>query len=103
MNCQPGDLAIVIKECRYKGRLLEVLHARPPEGTMYTLPDGTMAEVTSGGPGWVVRLLEPMRVVWTDGVTRMATYGDCPDAYLKPLRGLPEDIEVDETVSTGSA
>lgn len=100
MNCQPGDLAIVILECRYKGRLLEVLHARPPNGTLYTLPDGTPAEVNSSAPGWVVRLLEPMPVVWSDGVTHMATYGDCADAYLKPLRGLPEDVEIDATVTT---
>lgn len=102
MNCQPGDLAIVIADRRYRGRLLEILHARPARGTMYTLPDGTQAEVTSDGPGWVVRMLEPMPVVWTDGVMRMAIYGDCPDAYLKPLRGIPDAFGTDETVTAYS-
>lgn len=97
MNCQPGDLAIVIRECRYKGRLLEVLYERPPFGTLYTLPNGHPAEVTTEGPGWVVRLFEPMRVVWTRGETRMTTYGDCRDSDLKPLRGLPEDMALSET------
>ena len=99
MNCQPGDLAIVIKDSRYKGRLLEVLYARPPQGTDYTLPNGRLACVTSAGPGWIVRMLEPIPALSTDGVTRMATYGDCPDEYLKPLRGLPEDAEVHESVT----
>lgn len=99
MNCQPGDLAIVARQCRWKGKLLEVLYARPPEGCDYTLPNGNPARVTSSGPGWVVRLLEPMPVFCLDGVTRMTTYGDCPDAYLKPLRGLPEDAEVHDAAT----
>lgn len=99
MNCKPGDLAIVIRECRYKGRLLEVLYARPPEGTYYTLPNGRSAHVTTSGPGWVVRLLEPMQVLYTDGVTRTTIYGDCQDSDLKPLRGLPDAVEVHDSLT----
>lgn len=95
MNCQPGDIAIVVKECRWKGRLLEVLYARPFGN--YTLPDGQPARVDSLEPGWVVRMLEPIPARLTK--TRMAIYGDATDSYLKPLRGLPDDVVVDESVT----
>lgn len=94
MNCRPGDIAIVVKECRWKGRLLEVLYERPPGN--YVLPDGHAARNTDPPtmPGWVVRLLEPIPARLLNGVTRMALYADVADAYIKPLRGDPDDEQI---------
>ncbi len=98
MNCKPGDLAVIIgsgeKNPNSDGRFCEVLYASPI-GCAHTLPNGV---VTSGSnaASWVIKLSNPIMVLWNDGVVRAADYASCPDARLRPIRD-PGDDAKDES------
>jgi hypothetical protein len=96
MNCQPGDLAIVISPVRpYAGRLVEVLYA-PPSGD-YTLPNGQRACCDHKTPCWVLKFIGGEVPAPLDtGGTRMTLYGCGADRSLRPLRGLLNESELED-------
>lgn len=97
MNCQPGDIAIVIGPSKYAGAIVEVLYAAPP--VYFYLPDGQRAAPAQPGC-WVLRLISgavPATIRWGKRrSTRQAWYGVGSDRYLRPLRGLPDEIDTAE-------
>lgn len=100
MNCQPGDIAIVIGPRKYAGTIVEVLYAAP--AVYFFLPDGQYA--MPGEPGdWVLRLISgavPANIYCGElSWTRQARYGVGHDRALRPLRGMPDEIDTAEPVA----
>lgn len=84
MNCQPGDLAVVISASnKYNiGRVVTVI--RPFDGTGGLCPDTT-------GACWLVRCSTPLKWVAVDsGKVYRRKEGPAPDACLQPIRGIPK-------------
>ncbi|MGH8789760.1 MAG: hypothetical protein ACREYA_32400 [Cupriavidus necator] len=89
MNCKQHDLAIVIRADAVPeliGQIVEVLHP-----SMMFCPYG---------PVWVVRFQKPeaFPCVFT-GAGIISTDADCPDAWLKPITGLPVHDDVPDEVA----
>lgn len=89
MNCKPKDLAIVIRADAVPeliGQVVEVIRASVI-GCPY-------------GPVWVVRFQTPkfFPCMFT-GACIITTDADCPDAWLKPISGLPIDDDVPDEVT----
>lgn len=81
MNCEPGDIAVVVGSSIYAGRLVEVIRLAPSEDFM--LPNGVMNERSGSGIWWVLKSLgTPFPAAKGDGM-----YGSGPDDKLRPLRG----------------
>jgi hypothetical protein len=95
MNCQPGDIAIVIGTSEHVGMLVEVLYAPPPYS--FDLPNGHRH--VAGAPGkWVFKILGSQRLArTTTGQTRLTQYGVGADSCLRPLRSGEEVSTLRET------
>lgn len=82
MNCKPGDLAYIIHAMcpQNVGRVVEVVR---DAGDHWLL-----------GHMWVVRAFSPLQVM-TDrgGYTFQSEFADTPDAWLRPIAGLPVEAE----------
>jgi hypothetical protein len=96
VNCQPGDLAVVIADGPYLGWLVEVLRAAPAH--RFQLPDGHWHRACEPGD-WVLKLLGSKahaKVADVEGGpvtrTRLTEFGVGADRHLRPLRGelMPE-------------
>lgn len=88
MNCKPGDIAIVVGDSVFAGRLFEVLYAAPPR--RFYLPDGQMHEACRPGE-WVLRSFGGLVDAQCEGgLTRKAMYGCGRDSKPRPLRGVQE-------------
>ncbi len=98
LNCKVGDLAIVIGDSKYAGRLVEILSIAP--STMFNLPDGY--HHLGCPPGfWVIKILgTPAEALLVTGQTRTTIYGAGNDAKLRPLPGEVVDEEIETTLST---
>lgn len=100
MNCKPGDLAWVVSEHpEYNGVLVEVLYATPSGN--YTLPNGQAAfHEDNGEPSWVLRILSgPVPAPLKGGRWIKTIYGSGRDKKLRPIRGNPDDVEIETAVS----
>jgi len=97
LNCKPGDLAVIIADHKLHpdsgGRLCDVLFESP--AGYFDLPDGVPTESTTW-PSWVIKLHNPILILWPDGISGPANYASCPDAKLRPIRDQPG---ADETLS----
>ncbi|WP_156545811.1 hypothetical protein [Cupriavidus sp. D384] len=86
MNCKPGDMAIVLRADGAPasiGRIVEVIEVAPD---------------IDGQPAWVVRF-QGVGVCKNKetGELTLDTDADCPDAWLRPISGVPvEDEQHDE-------
>jgi hypothetical protein len=86
MNCKPGDLAIVIRGLTHPspnlGRVVEVL--------------SRLADHQSLGPVWHCKSRHAMKVRTPRGDELAAQFW-VPDAWLRPVSGLPvHDEQLDE-------
>jgi hypothetical protein len=89
MNVKQGDIAIVIGNCRIKGRMVEVLTLMPFDEPVMA-PDGSCHTVETGEPVcWLCRVL--------DGTVKLENhnpfighgwlpYAGIADVLLRPLR-----------------
>ncbi|WP_454737614.1 hypothetical protein [Cupriavidus necator] len=89
MNCKQNDLAIVIRADAVPeliGQIVQVLHR-----SMIICPYG---------PVWVVRFQTPrvFPCIFTNAGI-FSTDADCPDAWLKPISGLPVHDDVPDEVA----
>ncbi|MNT97844.1 hypothetical protein D3C72_2402610 [compost metagenome] len=87
MNCKPGELAILVRADAAPyliGRVVSVIEAAP--------------DMPPYGPAWVVRFQSPTLVPRKKTYNSvMDTDADCPDAWLKPVSGIPtHDEQLDE-------
>ncbi|WP_349609110.1 hypothetical protein [Cupriavidus sp. DF5525] len=86
MNCKPGDLAIVVRAegaPAAVGKVVEVLRSAPN---------------VNGLPAWVVQF-QGVGIVRNkkSGALTLGVDADCPDAWLRPISGVPlHDEERDE-------
>jgi hypothetical protein len=82
MNCKPGDLAIVVPPSRNAGRILSVVgpQKRPHFSGLFS-----WVCVSEGAP-----------LVGPRGEMRI---GQIPDAWLRPISGLPLDEETRDEVT----
>ena len=82
MNCKPGDLAVIIKT-DYPvnlGKIVQCLeHVIDFEG------EDAWVCVTSGSPCFGID--------WTTNEERFDRITECPDAWLRPIRGNEEPTE----------
>jgi hypothetical protein len=86
MNCKPGDLAIVTFPSRNAGMIVEII--RPSKGGHY-----------SGLFSWYVRSAgAPMFIRKEDGSIGRKVGASAPDAWLKPVSGLPINDEVTDDI-----
>ena len=88
MNCKPGDLAIIVRcgsVTENIGRIVEVLRA-----------GGEMR----GHPLWVVGCPSPLIAVVPETGQRVPRHsGLIPDAWLRPVSGLPVDEKAPDEVT----
>lgn len=96
MNCKLGDMAIVIGKSSIAGRIVEVI-GHCPRGVQFCLPDGFPHEPTNYE--WIVRLQNPVEAWLDNGTTRTTVYAPAPDRVLRPVSGLPIDLEVTDEVT----
>lgn len=85
MNVKPGDLAIVCGPTRYTGHIVEVINiwdGGPIDGVNMLITEGNI---------WVCRM---MRAIDYRG--SIMFYGPFPDAWLRPVSGLPDAEHTDE-------
>lgn len=92
MNCQPGDIAVIVacltNAPHLVGRFIEVLKAPPPVGE-FSLPDGQIH--CPARPGcWIVRFQHPVNLNAVRGRTN-ARYAVCADSALRPMRHPGDD------------
>jgi hypothetical protein len=90
MNCKTGDLAIVIHQSEAApnvGRIVEVIEWAGERGT-------------GRWPCWVVKATSPMNAFkpLTNEPTK-SLEGIIPDAWLRPISGLPLDEETRDEVT----
>lgn len=90
MNCKPGDLAIMIRTLLPEniGKIVEVLE-----------PLGDDAGL---GFRWKVKILSPCRtmsVIDFQSISYGMTTGGVPDAWLRPVSGLPITDDVTDEVT----
>ncbi len=88
MNVKKGDLAIVIKSaCGNEGQIIEVMKF------LGTNPIFQKRQWFKGGYGltWLIKFQNPVRN--TRGVLYIEC--PCPDAWLRPVSGLPEVDTID--------
>jgi hypothetical protein len=86
MNCKPGDLAIVVPPSDNSGLIVRVI--RPAIGDHF-----------SGLPSWFVTSAgRPLEAQRKDGSRRSAMAAQCPDAWLRPVSGLPINDEVTDDI-----
>ena len=88
MNCKPGDLAIVVRADGAPaavGRIVEVVCPAPD---------------VDGLPAWLVQFqgVSPVRSK-TTGATTLGVDADCPDAWLRPISGVPVEEEQHDEVT----
>lgn len=89
VNCKPGDLAIVVRADGAPaaiGRVVEVLRLAPD---------------VDGLPAWVVQF-RGVGVVRNkeSGALTLGVDADCPDAWLRPISGVPvQDEQRDEVAA----
>ena len=86
MNCKPGDLAIVIRATTSaRGKIVEVIER---------------ADDVDGLPAWLVRF-QGAAVVRNkeSGAMTLGCDADCPDAWLRPISGVPVLDEVSDEVT----
>ncbi|QUN28728.1 hypothetical protein KB879_01775 [Cupriavidus sp. KK10] len=89
MNCKPNDLAIVIRADAVPeliGQIVEVMHP--------SLPDSPYGFV------WMVRFQTPKLFPGLfRGSVIVDTDANCPDAWLRPITGLPIHDDVPDEVT----
>lgn len=88
MNCKSGDLAILIKsQAGNEGKICNVLHfvGENPviNGELFCY---------GHGPCWMVEYASITRYGYGDP----RKTGPCPDAWLRPVSGLPDEQTTDE-------
>ena len=91
MNCKPGDLAIIVRSefSEDIGTICEVLYQCDP-----------LEWVDPEIPEWTCKSERISRVMDSDtGEIRLAIDFDIPDAWLRPVSGLPIDEEVKDEVT----
>lgn len=84
MNCKPGDVAVVIGDSKYAGKLFEVLYSAPTDKS-FKLPDGVWHDACEAGV-WVLKVVGEAVDAPFGGGFRKARYGCGGDAKLQPLR-----------------
>lgn len=89
MNCKPGDLAIIIHDPDFKGQDL---------GKLVEVIKGEGLDC-DGDYCWECQPLSPLTGCDEGRVETNLTLIDIPDAWLKPVSGLPLDEEVLEEIS----
>jgi hypothetical protein len=98
MNCKPGDIAICIKDGPYKGHMFEIIELAPAHS--FLLPNGYPHDPAQNHPSWVLKSVSGGVIAhFESGSTRRVTYGVGADSCLRPLRGIPDDIDVTNEVS----
>ena len=91
MNVKPGDLAIIVRSefAEDIGTICEVMYLCDPF-------EWVDAEI----PEWTCKSYRIGRVVDSDtGELRLALDFDIPDAWLRPVSGLPIDEDVTDEVT----
>jgi len=88
MNVHPGDLAIVVKS-----DIPEVV------GMIVEVVSGAGIQDDEGLFEWFVRPSAPSRCFLPDGSIGVLELVGCPDAWLRPLSGLPIDEETREELT----
>lgn len=100
MNCKPGDIAVVIKDGKFLGRMFEVLCAAPTDGD-FLLPDERIHLPCPAGY-WVLKSLgTPVEAEMSVG-TRKTMYGCGSDHWLRPIRGAEECDSVKQAETIGA-
>ena len=87
MNCKQGDLAIIVKAfiSRNIGSIVEV--TRP-----------SIHGPSEHGFEWETRSARPMVVVAGDFEDLvLCNIADCPDAWLRPISGIPEEETIEQS------
>jgi hypothetical protein len=81
MNCQPGDLAVVVEAYNPNniGLILRVLHSHPNQKALLIEP---------GDHIWTAQSHQP-QTYDVEGALVYRTVGPVPDSYLQPIRGYP--------------
>ena len=91
MNCKPGDLAVVTTGYQ-KGQLCECLESE--YSINWILPDRNIKPISIMGVWWAVKWIGPVLAIHTDGSLRKPKgLPMMPDSWLKPLPGIPDDVE----------
>lgn len=97
MNCKAGDLAVCISDGPYKGQLFECISLAPSQG--FHLPDGTYHDPPQIHPSWVLKSLGGIMAPFSNGSWKRAKYGVGADRCLRPLPGIPDDVDVESEVT----
>lgn len=90
MNCQPGDLAVVVEAYNPNniGLILRVLHSHPNQKALLIEP---------GDHIWTAQSHQP-QTYDVEGALVYRTVGPVPDSYLQPIRGYPLGRDIAEGV-----
>ncbi|WP_186084891.1 hypothetical protein [Burkholderia gladioli] len=95
MNCKPGDMAIITRTRSGKGvgRIVEVVRLAV-HGEIFVTRNGRRARANLEGWGvcWVIRA---ERLKWGKYAVAERPF---PDAYLRPVSGLPMTDDVTDEV-----
>lgn len=85
MNCKPGDLAYIVRDDDTPsdiGKVVEILRICPPNEWLYP-----------GAPEWECRSRTPLTGFNARGRVSMDHELDIPDAWLRPIGGVPLNDE----------
>ena len=97
MNCKSGDLATIVGNNDYSGRLVEVLYIAPTTGD-YRLPDG-YTHIKSPPECWIVKSFgSAFSAPLQQGGTRQTRFASIQDRLLRPLRGDAEQLDAREVI-----
>ena len=93
-NCQPGDIARIVRPgLQCDNWLVSVLYAAPVGA--FILPDGTPAISRNSLSSWICECLmsQPFPAADRSGHSRPNRFASIDDALLRPLRDGPGDDE----------
>ena len=87
MNCRPGDLAVIVRNSRWLGWIVEVVSAAPQ--VPFVAPDGTKFGADRGSNDWLIKAPRP----FGKNPLTVSCYATVPDSALRPIRDPGEDAQ----------
>ena len=88
MNCKPGDIAIVVGNSVYAGRLVEII-AAPPTNSKFYLPNGVWHDIPTHPDDWIIKSLGSA----FPGAHGDGMYGCGSDRGLRPISDTSFSVE----------
>jgi len=87
VNCKPGDLAVIVRNSRWLGWIVEVLSAAPRKP--FVAPDGTRFGADNPSNDWLIKASRP----FDKPPFPYTCYATVPDSALRPIRDPGEDAK----------